>query len=578
MDMRYLSTFVLLIGMLHAAIATAQIAEWQGTVTENWFNALNWNPATIPGSGTNVVLNTWSPNATTLAGAETPGLGAIQIGESGFASLAIEFGGVLNNNAIAVLASAPGSQGFVTVQDAGSEWNVNHNLVVGEQGFGWLQLLDQGYVLNNHGRIANASGSTGTVTLRYGSNWVNAGNLFVAHSGNGLLDIRNESAVFNQAPAFVGYAGFSSGSVRVRDGGGWASYDDMFIGRQGHGKLDIESGGTVLVLNDSSSFIGTQSGGQGEVTVTGTGSGWLSTESLIIGASGSGLLSVTDGGIVIGKIVSVGDLVGSNGTVVIGEDSKLNSDSDLIVGRFGTGSLTIAGGEVINQGRGMVGHEPGGLGEVHLTAPGALWHSHGNITVGHTSAGTLTIAPGAEVVSGGSVRVATVPGGSARLNLRGTLRASLSGGGTILLEGGMLRGTGMIHGGLNVNDWGFVAPGNNRGEIGELSVSDGLYLHSTTAVLEIDLGTPLVSDQIIVTGDLLLNGVLHASADEILMPGIYTLITYTGALTDNGLSIGFLPALPAGHGGWIDTTTQPGEVRLVIGELGDSIFTDRFEG
>ncbi len=564
------------IALLASTPASAQIADWRGLATENWFNDVNWNPEAIPAAGINVIIDTTSPNPTTLAGAATPSLGAVQVGPSGTGDLLIELGGKLNNNGIGILGTQPDSLGFVTIRDAGSEWRIDNNLVVGEQGAGLLQLRSSGYLLNNNARIGNSASGFGAASVWSGSNWVSLGNLFVAHSGSGSLDIRGgDSAVFNQAQAFVGYAGGGEGSVRVRQGGGWASFADVFIGREGQGKLDIESGGVVVVTSDSSSFVGALPGGAGEVTVTGPGSRWTTTASLIVGVSGNGQLDVANGGEVTADILSIGDLETGVGAVTVGEDAVLSSDNDILVGRLGSGSLFIEGGEV-NSGRfGLIGNDPGGFGEVHLTAS-ARWTSQESVFVGNFGSGVLTIGPDAELISGGGVRVSTVPGGSARLDLSGSLTANAARGGTQVDGGGLLRGTGLIDGGLTVRGLGFVAPGLDPGEIGELQVSR-LNMDSVDAVLRIDLGPPPISDRIIVSGDVILNGLLHASDAGGFAPGVYTLITYTGTLTDSGLAIDLLPPLPPGYGAWIDTSTQPGEVRLVIDELSDEVFSDRFE-
>jgi len=582
--MRHILITILVTILLASAPATGQVATWQGIVTENWFNDLNWNPEAIPGAGTNVLIDTTMPNPTTLAGAATPDLGAIQVGESGTGDLLVELGGKLNNDGIGVLGTESGSVGFVTVRDAGSEWRIDHNLVVGEQGGGSLQLREEGYVLNDHARIGNSASGSGTVSVWSGSNWVSLGNLFVAHSGTGSLDIRGSSAVYNQAQAFVGYAGSGEGSVRVREGGGWASFDDVFVGRQGQGKLDIESGGVVLATNNSNSFVGTQSGGAGEVTVTGPGSRWTTEAGLIIGVGGNGQLDVSNGGEVSGNIVSIGDLASGTGTVTVGENSQLISNGNLIVGAVGTGTLTVDGGEVTNDHVGIIGNAADGNGEVILSSAGSYWFSQNDILVGNNGSGSLTVSSAAEVESGARVLISANPGGSGLVELWGTLTASTDHGGTQVRDGGRLTGFGTIHGGLHVNAGGIVAPGVGEGSIGTLTVNGNLNLSSAESVLEFDLSNfsvppdppEPVSDRIDVNGDLILNGTLNATVTGVFLPGIYTLISYTGTMTDQGLAIGSLPP-PTGHGAWIDTTTQPGEVRLVVDELPDEMFSDRFE-
>ena len=590
--MRFVLSLIFALGSFFPSLAPAQIANWQGTVTDNWFNSLNWNPNSVPVAGTNVIINTWSPNPTTIAVATTPDLGAIQIGETGNGELFIESGGKLFNNAIAILGTAAGSQGFAVVQDSGSEWRIDHNLVVGEQGLGLLQLLDQGYLLNNNARIGNSSSGSGSVTLASSATWVSLGNLFVAHTGLGALDIRQQSEVYNAAQAYVAYAAGSDGRVRVRQGGGWASLDDVFIGRLGQGKLDIESGGMVVLTNNSSSFVGVQNGGTGEVTVTGANSLWSNSASLIIGAAGNGTLNIADGAEVRSEVFSVGDLAGGVGTATVGNGGQLNVTGQLYVGRWGTGSLTIDGGEVSNGGVAVIGGTASnpGAGEVHLVTTSALggrWHSQSDILVGWRGTALLTVASSTEVESGGRIRIATEGGATGTVSLRGSLTASAANGGTQVGGGGTLTGTGTVNGGLSVAAGGVVAPGlSTSANVGRLNVNGALNLSSPASVIEMRLGVvglPIVgpvpvSDDIAVSGNLVLNGQLHLSALAGPLPGTYTLMTYGGTLSGNGLTIASLPTLPAGHTAWIDTTTQPGEVLLVVGELGDEVYSDRFEG
>ncbi len=575
-----------LVALVASAASPAQIANWQGLASENWFNDVNWNPEAIPAAGSNVIINTVSPNPTTLAGAATPDLGAVQIGASATGDLLIELGGKLNNDGIGMLGTEAGSLGFVTIRNPGSEWRIDLNLVVGEQGAGSLRLRDGGYLLNNNGRIGNIASGSGAVSVWSGSNWVSLGNLFVAHSGTGSLDIRGDSGVFNQAQAFVGYAVSGDGSVRVREGGGWASFADVFIGREGQGWLDVESGGVVVVASDSNSFVGSGGLGTGEVTVTGTDSLWTSSGALIIGVNGHGQLEIGDGGVVEADIVSIGDLPTGVGTVTVGANSELTSDSNLIVGAVGTGALTIAGGEVSNANLGIIGNAADGSGEVILTGSGAYWFSQNDLIVGNNGQGVLTVSSGAEVESGGRVLIPSDLGdGTGLIELNGTLTASAANGGTRVRAGGTLTGFGTINGGLFVGPDGIVAPGAGPGSIGVLTVNGTLNLASAASILAFDLSNfavppdPVepVSDRIEVNGDLILDGILEATVTGVFLPGIYTLITYTGTLSDQGLSIGSLPPPPPGYGAWVDTTSQPGEVRLVVGPVSDEVFSDRFE-
>lgn len=110
---------------------------------------------------------------------------------------------------------------------------------------------------------------------------------------------------------------------------------------------------------------------------------------------------------------------------------------------------------------------------------------------------------------------------------------------------GILGGTGRLGGDVTVN--GTLAPGGLAGP-GTLTINGDLALAAASR-LNYRLGAAgtvggALNDLLVVGGDLTLNGTLNVtqSAGGTFGPGIYRLIDYTGALTDNGLNIGSLPA------------------------------------
>jgi len=59
--------------------------------------------------------------------------------------------------------------------------------------------------------------------------------------------------------------------------------------------------------------------------------------------------------------------------------------------------------------------------------------------------------------------------------------------------------------------------------------------------LSFDLDSPASSDQILIAGDLVLDGQLFIEAGDNFGPGKYPIMHFNGALTDNGLKIAFAP-------------------------------------
>ena len=72
------------------------------------------------------------------------------------------------------------------------------------------------------------------------------------------------------------------------------------------------------------------------------------------------------------------------------------------------------------------------------------------------------------------------------------------------------------------------------------------------------------NDLVTVTGDLTLDGTLNVNARPGFGDGVYRLIDYGGALTDNGLALGALPT-----GDYEVQTSVEGQVNLVAGNTAD---------
>ena len=112
-----------------------------------------------------------------------------------------------------------------------------------------------------------------------------------------------------------------------------------------------------------------------------------------------------------------------------------------------------------------------------------------------------------------------------------------------------LAGSGVLGGGVAVTDGGTLSPGN--GGIGALTINGDLTL-SAGSILNMEFGQAgtaggALNDLITVGGNLTLDGTLNVaqSAGGAFGPGVYRVIDYAGALTDNGLDLGALPLGPA---------------------------------
>ena len=116
------------------------------------------------------------------------------------------------------------------------------------------------------------------------------------------------------------------------------------------------------------------------------------------------------------------------------------------------------------------------------------------------------------------------------------INGSIASGSDVFVDnGGSLGGIGTVFGTVTVADGGALKPGHN----GAGTFSTGAVTLSSTSILNFELGTS--QDSVKVTGDLTLDGTLNISALAGFGAGVYYLFTYSGLLTDNGLTLGTLP-------------------------------------
>ena len=195
----------------------------------------------------------------------------------------------------------------------------------------------------------------------------------------------------------------------------------------------------------------------------------------------------------------------------------------------GTGDHLVSG-PILNSTNGSaVSLSKSGTGRLTLTAT----NTYASTTT--INSGTLAVSGNGLIANSATITVA----GAATLDLSGH-----TGGGMTFVAGQTLTGGGTVTGAVTIANSATLSPG--VGGPGTLTVKGNLVLNNSST-LAFDLGTS--SDQTVVNGNLTLDGVLTVTDAGGFGVGNYTLITYTGTLTDNGLVVN--NPLPGGLNGTI---------------------------
>ena len=170
----------------------------------------------------------------------------------------------------------------------------------------------------------------------------------------------------------------------------WGDISELFVGDSGTGTLTINDGGMVT---SGYATIGSRRNSNGTVTVTGKDSTWNSKYPTI-GDRGNGTLNIDEGAIVNSVESIIGSVANSTGIVTVSNGSVWNNSSELYVGDGGTGTLNINNGKVWSN-VGNVGTQARSSGVVNVFGDKAIWDNN-SLIVGEFDGGngTLNIGDG----------------------------------------------------------------------------------------------------------------------------------------------------------------------------------------
>ncbi len=304
----------------------------------------------------------------------------------------------------------------------------------------------------------------------------------------------------------------------------------------GTGSLTVTGGGNVT-LSGANIYSGTTTVGGGSTLTTGAaGTGIGDSSDVTVGAGSTLAITTTE---------TIGSLAGS-GNVTIGTSLTTGGNNhsttfsgpitgaDLI--KVGTGTMTLTGASTLTQL-----DVNGGTLDIGATT-GSVNTGAGNANVG--AAGTLTVDGGLTTTT---LNVAS--GGSANVDVGGTVTGAVSNSGTTVVNGnvlgnvtnnasGLLKGAGTITG--TVTNAGNINPGNSPGIINIVGsyTQTGTYTAELTASAVAGTGY----DQIKVTGA---PGTAGLAGTLALMPATglyvagskYDIVDAAGGITGNFATI-----------------------------------------
>ena len=427
---------------------------------------------------------------------------------------------------------------------------------------------------------------TGTTTLTgvntySGATVVDTGRLVVQSGGK-----ITATSHFNIAETSGTQAGMVvDGSTAAVTSSGAAN---SVVGGAGEGTLTVQNGGKLTSGGTGNVQVGSAATGKGTVNVNGAGSQWDIANALDVLR---GSFTLFDGGVVTsGSATFAGGDANNADLLITGAGSRFETVGGFVLANHAaaSGAVTLADSGTLKVGGGTFTM---GVGNAVLNIGGA----EGSTEV---SAGTLDAASlqfgaasnrlnfnhndtqysfstavsgagsvhhngsGGTILTGTSSYTGTTTVNAGSLYINGDQSAAT--GQTTVESGAKLGGKGTIGGNVAIADGGTLNPGDVGQAPGELTIGGNLEL-AANAVMNYrfgksdTIGGPL-NDLVTVKGDLTLAGLLNVqtSAGGSFDPGVYRVISYDGAFTNNGLTVGTIPSPD-----FYLQTSVPGQVNLI---------------
>jgi T5SS/PEP-CTERM-associated repeat protein len=344
------------------------------------------------------------------------------IGREGSGSMEITNGGMVQSVDDASIGRSSGSTGNVIVSSINSTWTNAADLYVGKFGGGTMSISGSGQVSGIDTFIGRYTGATGLVSVDGAGSILTSNSLHIGSDGSGTLNITNGGHVNIQADTWA--RRYSGTSAEIHFENGTLTTGSLLCATD-----DITGIGTIntngivsdvdLVFNAGSGLnqtvnIDENIGQNVTVNLSVEGSGNMGA-----GFGSSGTMSISDGLAVSSTGGYIGYKTGSTGTVTVnGSGSSWSNSETLYVGHSGQGELSIInGGNVLSTGSSYLGRYSGSKGIATIEGSESTWINNSGLHVGVDGGGTLNIVDEGLVCIGGFLTIDEDDNGDSFVNI-----------------------------------------------------------------------------------------------------------------------------------------------------------------
>jgi fibronectin-binding autotransporter adhesin len=448
-------------------------------------------------------------NSHAVATISAPGIGAntiqgnLDLGIGGTGEWTMNQGALLDVVGAINLGVSTGSQGTVTLSDAGTALTSGTgNVTVGGAGTGTVE-VHTGAVFDASSCtvvVASTAGSTGTVTVDGAGSAFEASTLTVGSGGNGTADISDGGTLTSSGSMVVGQQGSSNGEVTVTGAGSTLDLigpgANLTVGSAGTGDLTL-SDGAAATIGGTAISLGSSSGGDGSLTIENSYLGFVG--SVTVGSAGSGKLDVDQGGTFnVNGAIKIASSITSDGTLTVdGLGSEVISNQSLTVGGVGAAAATISSYGLLETNGATLGSLSSTNTQTVNLDSGGEWVDANTLTVGKNAAGAVTVDSGALVNVLGNVTVAASSGVGGTVTVEGTL-AGTGAGSTFEYGAALIVGNGGP-GDLSVETGGIVMPGTGN-TTGAVEIAAAGRGRTTSQITVTGAGSQLIANAIDVGG------------------------------------------------------------------------------